>query len=667
MPAGTARLRGALGASRAVERMASFGSTAPAAVAEQIAGWRRRLGAAASRSTPSSSPWQPSAARIRRLRGSARCGGHRRARPAGGRGANRRAAARSAAAGGRRFARRRRRAPRRPNCSTRRSARPTSRPRRRRASGSGRFAAAVDAAGDGRLDAARRPGRRDRRGGARPAGAGARRRGSRPCGKVVAAIREAARLRRRDPARLARAAAGARQRIGRASGARRPRNSAGPAHDALPVLVPLLQSADPADERPRQAARDLVARLGADARQPLRRMARLGRRRPLAGRDRGARRERRRRHRRPSSSPRRSWPMRRRPPGRRRCGCSPGDRSVAALPRSRRRRDGRGAGAGRAARPRALARRPARGAITCCSSRCRDPAAAAAAFGGSVTGTVERLVWNAQAAAVRPAADAAARGRGPATRCTWPAIWRRSAPAIPAAVNLVLLARLEALLVRRRAIAAGHSAAGSAGGARRPRRLRRPRRAADVLDLAVERGMWEAAGGAWRRRSRRRRAPARRGAAACRRAARRWCGRSPCPTPALQFAAARTLALAARRSALPGLEPRGRRARSMPPRRPASIGSSWPIPTRRWSRSWPRACRGSATSRSASSTGREAIFAARAQRRHGARAPRRPARATPSASRPCSSSSSRGSATCRRCSSWSIRSTTTAAAASSRS
>jgi argininosuccinate lyase len=40
-------LRGALGASRAVERMASFGSTAPAAVAEQIAGWRRRLGAAA--------------------------------------------------------------------------------------------------------------------------------------------------------------------------------------------------------------------------------------------------------------------------------------------------------------------------------------------------------------------------------------------------------------------------------------------------------------------------------------------------------------------------------------------------------------------------------------------------------------------------------------------
>ncbi|MBM4057865.1 MAG: argininosuccinate lyase, partial [Planctomycetes bacterium] len=41
-----AALRGALGASRAVERMQSFGSTAPAAVADQIACWRRRLGVA---------------------------------------------------------------------------------------------------------------------------------------------------------------------------------------------------------------------------------------------------------------------------------------------------------------------------------------------------------------------------------------------------------------------------------------------------------------------------------------------------------------------------------------------------------------------------------------------------------------------------------------------
>jgi argininosuccinate lyase len=41
-----AALRGALGASRAVERMQSFGSTAPASVADQIDNWRRRLGVA---------------------------------------------------------------------------------------------------------------------------------------------------------------------------------------------------------------------------------------------------------------------------------------------------------------------------------------------------------------------------------------------------------------------------------------------------------------------------------------------------------------------------------------------------------------------------------------------------------------------------------------------
>jgi argininosuccinate lyase len=39
-----AALRGALGPSRAVERMVSFGSTAPAQVADQIAAWERRLG-----------------------------------------------------------------------------------------------------------------------------------------------------------------------------------------------------------------------------------------------------------------------------------------------------------------------------------------------------------------------------------------------------------------------------------------------------------------------------------------------------------------------------------------------------------------------------------------------------------------------------------------------
>jgi hypothetical protein len=42
-----ASLRSALGASRAVERMVSFGSTAPAQVADQIAAWQRRLTARA--------------------------------------------------------------------------------------------------------------------------------------------------------------------------------------------------------------------------------------------------------------------------------------------------------------------------------------------------------------------------------------------------------------------------------------------------------------------------------------------------------------------------------------------------------------------------------------------------------------------------------------------
>ena len=39
-----AALRGALGAARAVERMVSYGSTAPAEVTGQIAAWRARLG-----------------------------------------------------------------------------------------------------------------------------------------------------------------------------------------------------------------------------------------------------------------------------------------------------------------------------------------------------------------------------------------------------------------------------------------------------------------------------------------------------------------------------------------------------------------------------------------------------------------------------------------------
>ena len=85
---------------------------------------------------------------------------------------------------------------------------------------------------------------------------------------IVQAIREAARERRRDPARLTQAGddlssdktatrTAAFDQLARAG------------VDALPVLVNLLQSEDAEHERARQLARELIRTLGADARQPL--------------------------------------------------------------------------------------------------------------------------------------------------------------------------------------------------------------------------------------------------------------------------------------------------------------------------------------------------------------------------------------------------------------
>jgi hypothetical protein len=85
---------------------------------------------------------------------------------------------------------------------------------------------------------------------------------------IVQAIRNAARERRRDPARLTQAGddlssdktatrAAAFDQLARAG------------VDALPVLVNLLQSEDAEHERARQLARELIRTLGADARQPL--------------------------------------------------------------------------------------------------------------------------------------------------------------------------------------------------------------------------------------------------------------------------------------------------------------------------------------------------------------------------------------------------------------
>ena len=85
---------------------------------------------------------------------------------------------------------------------------------------------------------------------------------------IVQAIRNAARERRRDPARLTQAGddlssdktatrAAAFDQLARAG------------VDALPVLVNLLQSEDAEHERARQLARELIRTLGADTRQPL--------------------------------------------------------------------------------------------------------------------------------------------------------------------------------------------------------------------------------------------------------------------------------------------------------------------------------------------------------------------------------------------------------------
>jgi len=85
---------------------------------------------------------------------------------------------------------------------------------------------------------------------------------------IVQAIREAARLRRRDPARLGRDAEDL------ASDSAATRNAAadrlaGAGIDALPVLVDLLQSDDAGQERARRLARELVRGMGTEARQPL--------------------------------------------------------------------------------------------------------------------------------------------------------------------------------------------------------------------------------------------------------------------------------------------------------------------------------------------------------------------------------------------------------------
>ncbi|MCE9630427.1 MAG: hypothetical protein K8S94_06885 [Planctomycetia bacterium] len=357
--------------------------------------------------------------------------------------------------------------------------------------------------------------------------------------RVVSAIRAAARLRRRDPRRLAEAVKNLRSdspaiRTAAADDLARARE------DALPVLVPLLESTAAADVRSRQAARDLIAMLGDDARQPLLDWL--------------------------ASDSIEHWPgviealdI---------CGARDietfllGPASVDDAPPQV-----------RDAAVRVLARRaatrgeprdvalPSRDVVeatiadrldrvlgleglpvvdTLCLEPLGDPAAAAATLGGSVTGLVERLVWNAKAGRFD-------RVRMPprAARAREALHLARDLVAIgasdPRAVNLALVARMESLLVT----------AGDPAGIP-PQELRAvlagpdgftAETAADVLDVAAEHGLWEAAAGAAAAL-----APPQgaRAAAPLAPAVRKALVRAlAIPDAGLQFTVARTLALAA--------------------------------------------------------------------------------------------------------------------------
>lgn len=127
-----------------------------------------------------------------------------------------------------------------------------------------------------------------------------------------------------------------------------------------------------------------------------------------------------------------------------------------------------------------------------------DPAAVAAAFGGSLTGTVERFVWSPQ-------------DRRVVRRALPPRLARaieadhlaRDIVALAAedaeAVRLVLLTRLESALAA--AAVAGPRVAGRPDGAALRAQLEGPdgfdaEVAAAVMDTAIERGLWDAAAAA---------------------------------------------------------------------------------------------------------------------------------------------------------------------------
>jgi hypothetical protein len=345
---------------------------------------------------------------------------------------------------------------------------------------------------------------------------------------VVKAIREASRLRRRDPHRLAAAVEGLRSdssatRLAAADELARARE------DALPLLVPLLASTAAEDAGPRQQARDLIAMLGTDARQPLLEW--------LASDDMA------------------SWPAVIEALDA--CGADDIEAflfapALAADVSPQARQAARRA-LSMTQPSRELAEQMLSERLDCVLlpsglpepdslllAPVRDPAAAVVAAGGSVTGVVERLVWN-------PTARRFDRVRMPprAARARDALHLARDLAAIdsrdPAAVRLVLLARLESLLVT----------AGDASGIP-PKQLQAAlagpdgftaETAADVLDAAIDHGLGEAAAGAAAAF-----APAQgeQAVESLAPAVRKSLVRAlAVPDAGLQFAAARTLALAA--------------------------------------------------------------------------------------------------------------------------
>jgi hypothetical protein len=313
-------------------------------------------------------------------------------------------------------------------------------------------------------------------------------------GKLVRAILDAGRTRRRDPGLLAKAAtdlaspAAATRQVAADSLAR-----AG--IDALPALVPLLDPAATVEPRQRNLARGLVARLGPEARQPL--LDWLGTGDPkdwggvieaLAASD---------------------------AEGIERFLLAPAlvpGTPPAAAAAARGLLDARARGRGSPAAP------PSRVAATAMIASSLDqlltpaglplvdhlslepigdPARAAAAFGGDVNGTVERRFWNPQARAFErvdvPPRVARAREATHLARDL-----QALAATNHAAVDLVLLSQLETLLVtggdpltvleRVPPTKVREALAGPEGFS--------VETAGRVFEQAIERGLWQAAAAA---------------------------------------------------------------------------------------------------------------------------------------------------------------------------